>query len=190
MSNLLRLRIIRNCNCSVANAQLCECTQEYLRAIRKSCQCRRRTSRHLRTRTQCIPRHARQHTRPPSCHVIRVSIHSCSGSRPDLLIMQTYAGWVLFAVNPFCNCEELYSPAWCEKYFRKSIGQEPPHPFAISATAFSRLISGKVHSVTVRHARHSDKESQYILVSGESGSGKTECSKVSNASHGTGSSHD
>lgn len=78
-------------------------------------------------------------------------------------LIYTYAGWVLFAVNPYNVCPSIYSDSWCDMFYAKNISQSIPHPFATASTAFSRLLH--------------DRKSQYILISGESGGGKTECSK-------------
>ena len=58
---------------------------------------------------------------------------------------------------------ELYSKDTIKKYQGKSLGREPPHIFAIADKAFRDM---KVF-----------KQSQSIIVSGESGAGKTESTK-------------
>ncbi|EZG51589.1 putative myosin [Gregarina niphandrodes] len=75
----------------------------------------------------------------------------------------TYAGWTLLCINPYCAAPRLYGENVCEQYFKKPMGREPPHPFAVASSAFEKLVL--------------DRRSQYVLVSGESGGGKTECSK-------------
>jgi myosin heavy subunit len=75
----------------------------------------------------------------------------------------TYTGTILIAVNPYKRLP-IYGSAAMEQYKGKSIGTEEPHPFAIADDAWrSMRASGK---------------SQAIIISGESGAGKTETAKV------------
>ena len=76
--------------------------------------------------------------------------------------MQTYTAHILLVVNPFQEFP-LYGEENVKKYKGKSIGSEPPHIFAIADSAY-------------RHMKN-NKKSQSIVVSGESGAGKTETSK-------------
>lgn len=43
----------------------------------------------------------------------------------------TYVANILIAVNPYCELRNLYSKDVIEKYQGKSLGQLPPHVFAI-----------------------------------------------------------
>eukprot|EP00929_Paragymnodinium_shiwhaense_P105644 TRINITY_DN7068_c0_g5_i1.p1 TRINITY_DN7068_c0_g5~~TRINITY_DN7068_c0_g5_i1.p1 ORF type:complete len:1270 (+),score=398.91 TRINITY_DN7068_c0_g5_i1:76-3885(+) len=76
----------------------------------------------------------------------------------------TYTASVLLAVNPYQWSNGLYDGEQCERYRGKHIGALPPHPFAIADTAY-RMLN--------REARD-----QAILISGESGAGKTETAKI------------
>ena len=76
----------------------------------------------------------------------------------------TYTASVLLAVNPYKNIPGLYGPEMQTLYTNKSLHSMPPHPYAIADTAF-RYFQG-------------DSKSQVLVVSGESGSGKTETAKV------------
>lgn len=79
------------------------------------------------------------------------------------LNFQTYVANILIAVNPYKEISELYSPQSIKRYQGKSLGEQPPHVFAIADKAFRDM---KVL-----------KQSQSIIVSGESGAGKTESTK-------------
>ncbi|XP_051165519.1 myosin heavy chain 95F isoform X1 [Leptopilina boulardi] len=75
----------------------------------------------------------------------------------------TYVANILIAVNPYYEVKDLYSPRTIKAYQGKSLGETPPHVFAIADKAFRDM---KVL-----------KQSQSIIVSGESGAGKTESTK-------------
>lgn len=77
--------------------------------------------------------------------------------------MQTYVGNILIATNPYKQLPELYTPEKMNDYQEKSLGQEPPHLFAIADKAY-------------RDMKY-NKNSQSIIISGESGAGKTESTK-------------
>ncbi|NXH20680.1 MYO6 protein, partial [Bucco capensis] len=75
----------------------------------------------------------------------------------------TYVANILIAVNPYFDIPKLYSSDTIKKYQGRSLGTLPPHVFAIADKAFRDM---KVL-----------KMSQSIIVSGESGAGKTENTK-------------
>lgn len=74
----------------------------------------------------------------------------------------TYIGQVLVAMNPF-TWLDLYSADDAKRYLRVSRLDVPPHIFAIAEAAFRAMAD--------------EEESQCIIISGESGAGKTEASK-------------
>ncbi|KAK9931325.1 hypothetical protein M0R45_018603 [Rubus argutus] len=76
----------------------------------------------------------------------------------------TYTGSILIAVNPFCRLPHLYDNHMMKKYKGVPIGELNPHPFAIADAAYRQMINEGI--------------SQAILVSGESGAGKTESTKM------------
>jgi myosin XV len=73
----------------------------------------------------------------------------------------TYCGSILIAVNPYKMYPDLYGLEMAKKYAGKPLGSLPPHLFAIGEAAHSALPSP-----------------QCVVISGESGSGKTESTKL------------
>ncbi|SMN21492.1 similar to Saccharomyces cerevisiae YAL029C MYO4 One of two type V myosin motors (along with MYO2) involved in actin-based transport of cargos [Maudiozyma saulgeensis] len=76
----------------------------------------------------------------------------------------TYSGIVLIAANPFDNVDKLYSQEMISKYANtQNRDRLEPHIFAIAGEAYTRMIN--------------DGQNQTIVVSGESGAGKTVSAK-------------
>lgn len=75
----------------------------------------------------------------------------------------TYVANILLAVNPYHEVKELYSKEKIKQYHGKSLGVLPPHVFAIGDKAYRDM--------------RAYKQSQSLIVSGESGAGKTESTK-------------
>uniref|UniRef100_A0A8C2Z6B2 Unconventional myosin-VI n=1 Tax=Cyclopterus lumpus TaxID=8103 RepID=A0A8C2Z6B2_CYCLU len=88
----------------------------------------------------------------------------------------TFVANILIAVNPYYDIPKLYNPETISKYRGRSLGTLPPHVYAIADKAYRDM---KVL-----------KMSQSIIVSGESGAGKTENTKFVlrylTSSYGTG----
>ncbi|KAK9531936.1 hypothetical protein VZT92_011325 [Zoarces viviparus] len=88
----------------------------------------------------------------------------------------TFVANILIAVNPYYDLPKLYSAETISKYRGRSLGTLPPHVYAIADKAYRDM---KVL-----------KMSQSIIVSGESGAGKTENTKFVlkylTSSYGTG----
>ncbi|KAJ6438711.1 myosin V [Purpureocillium lavendulum] len=75
----------------------------------------------------------------------------------------TYSGIVLIATNPFARVDSLYVPGMVQVYAGKQRATQAPHLFAIAEEAFIDMIR--------------DGKNQTIVVSGESGAGKTVSAK-------------
>lgn len=76
----------------------------------------------------------------------------------------TYVANILISVNPYEKIDGLYSSEQIKAYRGRSLGTLPPHIYAIADKAYKEM----------RRA----KTSQSIIVSGESGAGKTETQKA------------
>lgn len=82
-------------------------------------------------------------------------------SRYENDYIYTYVANILIAVNPFTKVPKLYdSPS---TYHNKSLGLMKPHIYAIAENAFTKMVYTNTN--------------QSILISGESGAGKTENTK-------------
>lgn len=75
----------------------------------------------------------------------------------------TYSGIVLIATNPFARIDSLYVPGMVQVYAGKQRATQAPHLFAIAEEAFADMLR--------------DGANQTIVVSGESGAGKTVSAK-------------
>jgi myosin-1 len=74
----------------------------------------------------------------------------------------TYIGHVLISVNPFRDLG-IYSDETLHSYVGRKLIEMPPHVFAIAEAAYTRM--------------KSYHENQCVIISGESGAGKTEAAK-------------
>ncbi|URE07310.1 DIL domain [Musa troglodytarum] len=85
-------------------------------------------------------------------------------TRYELNEIYTYTGNILIAVNPFQRLPHLYDTHMMEQYKGATFGELSPHVFAVADVAYRAMIN--------------DAKSNSILVSGESGAGKTETTKM------------
>lgn len=85
-------------------------------------------------------------------------------TRYELNEIYTYTGNILIAVNPFQRLPHLYDTHMMQQYKGAGFGELSPHVFAVADVAF--------------RAMRSEGKSNSILVSGESGAGKTETTKM------------
>lgn len=85
-------------------------------------------------------------------------------ARYELNEIYTYTGNILIAVNPFQRLPHLYDTHMMEQYKGAAFGELSPHVFAVADVSYRAMMNeGKCNS---------------ILVSGESGAGKTETTKM------------
>ncbi|KAG4934215.1 hypothetical protein JHK87_048217 [Glycine soja] len=75
-----------------------------------------------------------------------------------------FIGSILIAVNPFTQLPHLYDSHMMEQYKGAPLGELSPHVFAIADASYRAMMN--------------EGKSQSILVSGESGAGKTETTKL------------
>lgn len=75
----------------------------------------------------------------------------------------TYSGIVLIATNPFARVDSLYVPQMVQIYAGKQRASQAPHLFAIAEEAYADMLR--------------DVKNQTVVVSGESGAGKTVSAK-------------
>ena len=78
-------------------------------------------------------------------------------------VIYTYVSTILISVNPF-KLLPLYTPEILDKYKQQGSRDLPPHVYAIGDNAYRQMLS--------------DAKSQSVVISGESGAGKTEATKL------------
>ncbi|KAJ3254742.1 Unconventional myosin-Ie, partial [Chytriomyces hyalinus] len=78
-------------------------------------------------------------------------------------LMFTYIGPTLVAVNPYKKLP-YFSEKEIEQYNGSAAYEHPPHIYALADKMFQSMIT--------------DEENQCVIISGESGAGKTECAKL------------
>eukprot|EP00439_Symbiodinium_sp_Y106_P051315 s1299_g6.t2 len=81
--------------------------------------------------------------------------------RFDVDQIYTFCGPILIALNPFKDIPGLYASVNDKKF--QDLSKPPPHIYAVASRAF--------------HGLSNAKQSQVVLISGESGAGKTETTK-------------
>mmetsp|Transcript_14121 Transcript_14121/g.39515 ORF Transcript_14121/g.39515 Transcript_14121/m.39515 type:complete len:1451 (+) Transcript_14121:776-5128(+) len=111
-------------------------------------------------------------------HLHEPAVVECLQHRYDDDRIYTATGPVLLALNPFQNIEDLYGESTMKKYWEKAENQSkdflPPHVYAIADEAFRNMMRSLEQSLGASEKKSCD---QSILVSGESGAGKTVTTK-------------
>ncbi|KAL2345815.1 hypothetical protein Fmac_007100 [Flemingia macrophylla] len=85
-------------------------------------------------------------------------------TRYELNEIYTYTGNILIAINPFQRLPHIYDLHMMQQYKGAPFGELSPHIFAVADVAYRAMIN--------------EGKSNSILVSGESGAGKTETTKM------------
>uniref|UniRef100_A0A7N4V6M3 Myosin XVA n=1 Tax=Sarcophilus harrisii TaxID=9305 RepID=A0A7N4V6M3_SARHA len=78
-------------------------------------------------------------------------------------LIYTYIGSILVSVNPY-RMFNIYGMEQVLQYKGRALGENPPHLFATANLAYTKMLDAK--------------HNQCIIISGESGSGKTEATKL------------
>lgn len=78
-------------------------------------------------------------------------------------MIYTYVGSILISINPF-RFYPIYNPKYVRMYQNRQLSDLPPHVFAIADSAY--------------HTMAKTRANQCIVISGESGSGKTESTNL------------
>ncbi|XP_023316209.1 unconventional myosin-XV isoform X2 [Trichogramma pretiosum] len=86
--------------------------------------------------------------------------------RYDKELIYTYTGSILVAVNPY-KMFDIYGTDQVKLYEGRILGTLPPHLFAVGSSAYSQVC-----------AANNSSNNQVVVISGESGSGKTESTKL------------
>lgn len=74
----------------------------------------------------------------------------------------TYVGSILISVNPY-YFYSIYNPKYGAMYQGKELGALPPHIFAVADGSYHTMLA--------------ERQDQSVIISGESGAGKTEATK-------------
>lgn len=83
-------------------------------------------------------------------------------STKQFVFFQTYSGLFCVVINPYKRLP-IYEPSVAKMYMGKRRTEMPPHLFAVSDEAYRNMLI--------------DHENQSMLITGESGAGKTENTK-------------
>ena len=106
-------------------------------------------------------------TQPDNCYLIHISESTILDNMrlrfKKSKAIYTYTGSILLAVNPF-EMLPIYGTDKMEPYKNRPLGAVEPHTYAMAEEAYKTLLK--------------TKSSQSLVVSGESGAGKTETNKV------------
>jgi len=79
-------------------------------------------------------------------------------------VIYTYIGEVVVSINPYKQIKEIYSEKKMQDYRKRYYYEVPPHVYSLSNEVYRSLTQ--------------TGENQCVIISGESGAGKTEASKI------------
>ena len=123
-------------------------------------------ARHMLPPAQVLPQNGPEQDRTPDLaqlvHLSEPCLLHTLGCRYSEGAIYTYTGTILIALNPWRELS-LYSEEQLACYRDQPLGALPPHLFAIADLAYTGM--------------RQERDDQTILVSGESGAGKTESTR-------------
>eukprot|EP00741_Cyanophora_paradoxa_P005762 tig00000113_g5584.t1 len=96
-------------------------------------------------------------------HLHEASIWHSLKSRYDKNVIYTYIGPILVSINPYTDLK-LYTQSMVDHYRGKFISETQPHIYALADQTFRNMMN--------------ERKNQSVLISGESGAGKTEATKI------------
>lgn len=123
--------------------------------------------------------------RPPDdltnlAHLHEPAVVFCLQRRYENDAIYTYTGKVLLALNPFRPISSgVYGEDVMQQYWNMGLSatRPPPHVYALAEDAYRSLLRSLERHSADPHGRHKGQD-QSILVSGESGAGKTVTTKI------------
>ena len=86
----------------------------------------------------------------------------------------TFVGPILISINPYKWFKDLYSEHTMVSYHGRKRGELPPHLFVVADCAYHSLMA----YAGMTKGKENGVKDQAIIISGESGAGKTEATKV------------
>ncbi|KAI3415864.1 MYSc [Globodera pallida] len=95
-------------------------------------------------------------------HLNEASVLHNLRRRYDQMMIYTYSGLFCVAINPYKRLP-IYTEIVCKMYIGKRRNEMPPHIFSVCDEAYRNMMN--------------DRENQSLLITGESGAGKTENTK-------------
>lgn len=113
-------------------------------------------------------------------HLHEPAVVFCLQRRYEQDQIYTYTGKILLALNPFRPVQNVYGEQVMQQYWSTGynglVGRPPPHVYSIAEEAYRSLVRSLMQYIGDPH--HEKGQDQSILVSGESGAGKTVTTKI------------
>jgi Myosin head (motor domain) len=111
-------------------------------------------------------------------HLHEPAVVFCLQRRYEQDALYTYTGKILLALNPFRPVENIYGEDVMKEYWNVGFAQRPsPHVYAVAEDAYRSVLRSLTQHYADPH-NHRKGQDQSILVSGESGAGKTVTTKI------------